>query len=367
MSNIQVRSDLSVAGALVLSNNLTEFPSNPAVGTLVIKDQVLYCYLNIGDLETWYPFSQERNSYVHIQAIANATWTVNHNLGSDELFYQVQDATGNITSVGITKVNNNSFTVNFTTPETGIVVVVAPGDIIAPTVKASVLEVGGGYVTINGSGVFVDGEPVLTEASLGDAVDDAVAASIGAALAPLQSEIDAAEASIVTLQGEVDQVELDLAAETAARQAAITSLSNTVTSVQLDVADLEAPSGVTAGTYRSPTVAVNERGVITSAQDVGVITSMGGGTEINCALGSYFKKTVNGDVTFSFANAPTGLAFGLALEVDHLSGTIGWPGSVVWPRNEAPVLTPGTKHLFIFITSDNGTTWRGASAPDYPA
>jgi hypothetical protein len=62
MAEIQVQSDFVVNGAVVLSKDFTDFPANPRIGSLVIKDKVLYGYLNINGLETWYPFSTKTNS-----------------------------------------------------------------------------------------------------------------------------------------------------------------------------------------------------------------------------------------------------------------------------------------------------------------
>lgn len=89
---------------------------------------------------------------------------------------------------------------------------------------------------------------------------------------------------------------------------------------------------------------------------------------INCAVSNGFKKTVNGATTFSFTApgvaADTSYAF--LLEIDHVTGAVTWPVSVVWSTT-APNLTTGRKHMFLFYTSNNGTSWRGAALPNYTA
>lgn len=88
-------------------------------------------------------------------------------------------------------------------------------------------------------------------------------------------------------------------------------------------------------------------------------------SDINCALGNYFTKTIAGNTTFTFSNAPSSVAFGFTLELTHTSGTVTWPAAVKWPNDSAPSLTTGKTHLFVFVTDNGGTRWRGAALVDY--
>ena len=88
-------------------------------------------------------------------------------------------------------------------------------------------------------------------------------------------------------------------------------------------------------------------------------------SDINCSLGNYFTKTINGATTFTFSNVPASRAFFFVLAVTHTSGAITWPASVSWPSSTAPTLTTGKTHLFVFVTSDGGSTWRGNSSVNY--
>lgn len=87
--------------------------------------------------------------------------------------------------------------------------------------------------------------------------------------------------------------------------------------------------------------------------------------DIDCATANYFTKTIAADSTFTFSNSPSSRAYAFALELTHTSGAITWPAAVKWPKNIAPTLTTGKTHIFIFVTDDSGTTWRGASLVDY--
>ena len=87
--------------------------------------------------------------------------------------------------------------------------------------------------------------------------------------------------------------------------------------------------------------------------------------DIDCSQGNYFTKTISTTSTFTFSNVPSSRAYMFALEITHTSGTINWPASVKWPFDTPPTLTTGTTHIFIFITDDGGTRWRGAALVDY--
>lgn len=207
----RILNDVAVHGALIMSKNETGFPENPRVGTILVKDNALYAYIQLGDLETWYPFGSKTNSYIHVQGLASTTWTVEHNLNSGDLWYQVQDNNGEIINAKVTVVDQNTITVTLTTPITGKVVVVAPNSIDVPVVKASSINVGNGYVVVDNSGVRVDGDYVLTEGNIEFYAEQAVAAEATAranADTTLQSninaEVTARAAADTTLQNAID-------------------------------------------------------------------------------------------------------------------------------------------------------------------
>ena len=90
-----------------------------------------------------------------------------------------------------------------------------------------------------------------------------------------------------------------------------------------------------------------------------------GGTDIDCSAGNYFTKTISANSTFSFSNVPSGVSYSLTLELTHTSGTVTWPSSVKWPRDEAPILTAGKTHVFVLFTENGGARWRGAALINY--
>jgi hypothetical protein len=88
--------------------------------------------------------------------------------------------------------------------------------------------------------------------------------------------------------------------------------------------------------------------------------------DVDCSLGNYFTKTIAADSIFTFSNPPaSGRAYAFTLELTHTSGVITWPTSVKWPSDITPTLTTGKTHLFMFVTKDSGTRWRGAALVNY--
>lgn len=117
-----------------------------------------------------------------------------------------------------------------------------------------------------------------------------------------------------------------------------------------------------AGTTRLE-ISTTGRFQVTAPQD-GNITAMGA-LDIDCSTANYFTKTISGNSTFTFSNAPSSRAFAFTLELTHTSGTVTWPTAVKWPSDIAPTLTTGKTHLFTFVTDDGGTRWRGVANVDY--
>ena len=127
-------------------------------------------------------------------------------------------------------------------------------------------------------------------------------------------------------------------------------------------------TGTASGLTGSPNITVGIATIATkldvTGQSVSGITSVAA-LNVDCSLGNYFTKTINGDSTFTVSNVPSSRAYSFTLEVIHTSGTITWFGGVIWPGGTAPTLTTGKVHLFIFATDDGGTTWRSSSLINY--
>jgi len=88
---------------------------------------------------------------------------------------------------------------------------------------------------------------------------------------------------------------------------------------------------------------------------------------INCGTGNYFTRTITGSSTFAFNSVPSSCAYSFVLELTHGVGNadVTWPNTVKWPSNTAPTFTAGKTSLFVFVTNNGGSSWRGASLVDY--
>ena len=85
---------------------------------------------------------------------------------------------------------------------------------------------------------------------------------------------------------------------------------------------------------------------------------------LDLSTGTYFSFTPSGATTVSFTNPPaSGLAVGFAVEVVGDGSAITWPASVKWHEATAPVAT-ATKEVYVFITTDGGTTYYGKKAAE---
>jgi len=88
--------------------------------------------------------------------------------------------------------------------------------------------------------------------------------------------------------------------------------------------------------------------------------------DIDCSQGNYFIKSISSTSTFTFSNIPPSRAYAFTLELTTTgSPSINWPTGVRWPSGTGPVLGSSKTHLFIFVTDDGGTIWRGSSLVDY--
>ena len=287
----RVLNDLSLVGALVFGTDNADFPANPAIGTMVLKDQVLYAYITVGDLETWYPFSTPTNSYVHSQGLASSTWVVTHNLGTSNVFFQIKDADGKLVIANKEDINSNSFRLHFTTPITGTVMVVAPDTIDVPAVRATMIDVGD--VHISNSDITINGNSVLTNASITAQINDAVAAVVGAAPDALN-----------TLKEIADQLASDEDAVTAltatVANKANADLSNVTTLPAGVVAQLKGDQGIQG--LKGDTGATGAAG----AQGQQGIQGLKGDTGATGAQGPQGIQGLKGDTGATGAQGPKG-------------------------------------------------------------
>lgn len=386
MSNntrVNILSDVGLNGSLIMLQNNESFPANPALGTMVIKNYGLYAYIQVGELQTWYPFNNNKTkSYVHNQITPSSQWNVVHNLDSSEVWFQVYSTSGVPVFASRSSITANSFKLDLVEAIAGTVVVVSPDTLEVPYVKSQSFTVGEGtanVTVIDNNGVRVNGQQVLTSGTV----------------QPLSADLTAIDAlagnSGLLKKTAADTWTLDTSSYLTANQS-ITFSGDATGSGSTTVSLTLSESGVTAGTYKS--VTVDAKGRVTAGTNpttldgygitdavsssnptlTGTIQHSGSirstintisASTVDCSLGNYFTKTVSSDTTFVFSNAPNSVAYSFTMRVYHTGGVITFPGSVQWPGNQAPSLSSGKYHMFMFVTENGGTTWRGAALINY--
>jgi hypothetical protein len=93
----------------------------------------------------------------------------------------------------------------------------------------------------------------------------------------------------------------------------------------------------------------------------GSATDLGAGTAIDCRVNNWFTRTVAGNVTLTFTNAPATGNYSFALRVNYTSGIITLPTSVRWRNGISPTFIASRVYILVFVTDDGGTTWRATS------
>lgn len=86
----------------------------------------------------------------------------------------------------------------------------------------------------------------------------------------------------------------------------------------------------------------------------------GNNFNINCAAGNYFALTCNGSAAnVYFTNTPSNTLFTVVLEIANGgANTLSWSNTPKWSSASAPTASTNTD-VWVFITRDAGTTWRG--------
>jgi len=154
---------------------------------------------------------------------------------------------------------------------------------------------------------------------------------------------------------------------------ALASLGITASAAELNYNDI-----TTLGTSQaSKVVTANASGDVTLSEELkaksynetyATASSSSGSLTIDCETGNVFQVTLTENVTSTtFSNPPaSGTAYGFTLRViqDSTARTIAWPAAVDWAGASAPTLSSGSGDVdvFVFFTTDGGTTWYGFTA-----
>ena len=114
---------------VVLHHGNTVFPITPELGEFCIVDGILYIYTTIDSTNTWRPLTKKIQHYKHIQDIPGFTWTVAHNLNSQDLIIVVYDSENAVNfPSNITFTDDNNITLTFGEPIGGKALIFAMND-----------------------------------------------------------------------------------------------------------------------------------------------------------------------------------------------------------------------------------------------
>ena len=70
----------------------TEFPPTTSAGRLLFKDKRVFIAMEIvGGAAVWIPLTNELDTYVHVEATAALSWSINHNMNTGSPLVQVLD------------------------------------------------------------------------------------------------------------------------------------------------------------------------------------------------------------------------------------------------------------------------------------
>jgi hypothetical protein len=126
---MRVFNNLLMKSSTIVLAEEDNFPSSPSIGQFCFKNGILYIYATLNEISTWYPLTNRSLYYVHTQGVSAITWTVNHNLATNDLIIMVYDDEDTVQlGAGITFTTINSFTIDFTELTKGRAVIFAAAD-----------------------------------------------------------------------------------------------------------------------------------------------------------------------------------------------------------------------------------------------
>ena len=144
----------------------------------------------------------------------------------------------------------------------------------------------------------------------------------------------------------------------------LSDLSITATAAELNYNDI-ATLGLSEA---SKVVTADANGVVSfdngTVEEATTITSSSNAATINLRDGNLFEHTLSENVTYTFSNSAASgrvSSFVLKITQDSSARTITWPSSVDWAAATAPTITAtsGGVDVFVFLTSNGGTTYYG--------
>ena len=149
--------------------------------------------------------------------------------------------------------------------------------------------------------------------------------------------------------------------------------SNVTEGTNLYYTNARAHANIISTLQNVSNITLSANSIFTSATSLSRIVNLGNTisfSNINLTFSSYFTANAAVNTTWAFVNASSAsnVAQGFILELYNGGGyTMTWPSTVRWPANTAPTLSANLYDLLMFITDNNGVSWRGSSQTGYTA
>lgn len=118
---------------LVLHHDNSNFPENPTLGEFAIVNGALNIFTNVSGVSAWRPLTRVNQHYKHVQTIPSSTWTINHNLATEDLIVGVYDENDEMQMFsGITFTDTDNITITFTEGIAGKALIFAMSESLGP-------------------------------------------------------------------------------------------------------------------------------------------------------------------------------------------------------------------------------------------
>jgi hypothetical protein len=165
---VQVLSPLQVTGGLSLGKTLLDFPLNPRHNQIEVILGVPYIYTMVDGMNSWFPLTQKKRSYVHLQGVESLTWTINHNLNSTDIMYFAYDETGILQDVQGEALNTSTLRLTLSQAKKGKVIIFASDFLTAPSITSDLISsdkmnVGNGALVVDETGVYASGVNIVDQ------------------------------------------------------------------------------------------------------------------------------------------------------------------------------------------------------------
>jgi len=94
---VKIYTTLNLKSSAVNLSNSEEVPTDPDLYDQFVIGGILHFYTSVDGSEPfWMPIQSLKSSYVHRQVEASSVWTINHDLGTEDILVQIYDSENNI-------------------------------------------------------------------------------------------------------------------------------------------------------------------------------------------------------------------------------------------------------------------------------